>query len=102
MDNRLLLHDKLVEILRSPNVYYQPPANFKLSYPCVTYNPSVGDIKKASNKIYSYTNKYEVTWIFKSSKDDIIQTMLTTFPYCTIDRIFVYDKLYHYTFVLYY
>lgn len=102
MGDRLSLHNKLVEILNSKNAYYQPPANVNLVYPCVIYNQNAGDIKKANNKLYKYTRKYEVTFIFKSSNDDITLTMLDTFKYCTEGPMFITDNLYHYTFELYY
>lgn len=101
MDNRLELHNRLVQILSSNNVYYQPPENFKMNYPCIVYNLEPGDIKRASNKIYNYKQKYNITFIFNSNNDCIILNMLNTFNYCELDNIFINDNLYHYIFTLY-
>lgn len=102
MGNRLSLHNKLVELLGSSNVYYQPPSNVKLVYPCVLYNQNVGDSKKASNKLYTYKESYDITFIFRTSNDNIVNSMLTEFTYCSESRRYIAENLYHYTFTLYY
>lgn len=102
MADRLALHNKLTTILGSKNVYYQPPSNISLSYPCIVYNQNVGEALKASNKLYTYTKMYEITFIFRTSNDTIITDMLNEFTYCKADRTFITDNLYHYTFTLYY
>ena len=53
MNNRLMLHEKLVELVGNQNVYFQPPASVKLSYPCVIYSIGNGDAKHANNKVYN-------------------------------------------------
>ena len=35
---RLKLHERLVEILGTDHVYFQPPENFKLEYPAIVYS----------------------------------------------------------------
>lgn len=102
MRNRLELHNKLANILGTTNIYYQQPENFKLKYPCIIYNQETGDVKKANNKVYAYTKKYTVTFMYTSESDNIILNMLNSFDCCNIDTMFVRDNLYHYTFTLYY
>lgn len=102
MGNRLQLHNRLSEVLETTNLYYQQPENFKLKYPCAIYNQEAGNVKKASNKLYGYTSKYSVTFISNIEKDSVIIDMLNSFEYCSIERAFVNDNLYHYVFTLYY
>lgn len=102
MGNRLALHNKLSEILGTTNLYYQQPENYKIKYPCIIYNQEAGDIKKANNKVYSYTKKYSVTCIYNTDNEDIILEMLDSFEYCRLENVFVSDNLYHYIFTLYY
>lgn len=102
MRDRLQLHERLINVSGYSNVYYQPPENFKMVYPCIRYNQTVGDTKRASNKVYSYTKKYTITCIINNDKDDIIMKMLNSFEYCELDNTFVSDNLYHYVFTLYY
>lgn len=102
MGSRIQLHGKLSEILETNNLYYQQPENFKLKYPCVIYNQEAGNVKKASNKLYTYRQKYSVTYISTVDRDDLMFEMLSSFEYCALERVFVNDNLYHYIFTLYY
>ena len=102
MDRRIELHDKLIDILGNRNVYFQPPASIQLSYPCVIYNLGTGDIKRADNSVYAYTNSYEVMFIYKRPNMEILDTMLTSFSMCSVSRVYVADNLNHYAFNLYY
>ena len=102
MDKRIELHDKLIDLLGNGNVYFQPPASVQLSYPCVIYNLGVGDIKRADNSVYTYTNSYEIIFIYKRPNMEILEQMLSTFKMCSVSRIYVADNLNHYAFNLYY
>ena len=35
--DRLILHDELITLLGSSNVYFQPPTSIKMNYPCIIY-----------------------------------------------------------------
>lgn len=102
MDRRIELHDKLIDILGNRNVYFQPPASVQLSYPCVIYNLGTGDIKRADNSVYAYTNSYEITFIYKKPNMDILEQMLRSFSMCSVSRVYVADNLNHYVFNVYY
>ncbi len=102
MDKRIELHDKLTDLIGNRNVYFQPPASVQLSYPCVIYSLGVGDIKRADNSVYTYTNRYEIIFIYKRPNMEILEQMLSTFPMCSVSRVYVADNLNHYAFNLYY
>ena len=102
MDRRTELHDKLIDILGNRNVYFQPPASIQLSYPCVIYNLGTGDIKRADNSVYTYTNSYEIIFIYRRPNMEIIEQVLNVFSMCSVSRVYVADNLNHYAFNLYY
>ena len=102
MNNRLSLHEKLVELIGNDNVYFQPPASVKMSYPCVVYNVGVGNAKYASDSLYSYTHRYDVTFIYKKPNIDIIEQVLITLPRSSVSRTYCVENLNHYVFSVYY
>ncbi len=101
MDKRMNLQVEL-ERLVGRNVYFQPPASVQLVYPCVIYNLSTGDTKHADNSVYTYTNRFELIFIYRKPNIEIIEQVLRTFPMCSISRVYIADNLYHYAFNLYY
>lgn len=102
MNNRLQLQEELVKLLGSNNVYFQPPASLKMSYPCVVYNVGVGNAKHANDSLYLYTHRYDVTFIFKNPNIEIIEQVLTTLPRSSMSRNYCVDNLNHYVFSVYY
>lgn len=102
MNNRLTLHEKLVELVGSNNVYFQPPASVQISYPCVIYNVGNGDAKHADGIVYNYINSYDLTFIYKKPNIEIIEQVLAALPMCRVTRVYVADNLNHYAFSVYY
>lgn len=102
MNNRLILHDILKRLVETPNVYFQPPASHIMSYPCVNYSIKEGDGKYADNKVYRYTNRYDVIFIYKTPQVDLIEKVLEEFQMCSLNRAYVANNLYHYVFSLYF
>lgn len=100
MANRLELHSKLVDILGSSNVYFQPPSSVKMSYPAIVY--SLGNIRnrRANNDVYSTNKSYELTLV-TSNPDNEIVDKLNRLPMCSFDRFYTSDNLNHYVFTLY-
>lgn len=100
MSRRLELQEIFEELLGSRNVYYQPPESIKMSYTAIKYSLSDIDTKHADNTIYSKMTKYEVIVIAKSPDDPVIEKILDL-PYCSYDRHYISDNLYHDVFTLY-
>ena len=72
MDKRISLQVEL-EGLAGRNVYFQPPASVQLVYPCVIYNLSAGDAKRADDSVYTYTNRFELIFIYRKPNIEIIE-----------------------------
>lgn len=102
MDNRLILHSRLIEILGSERVYFQAPESIKLIYPCILYKKSVIDIDYANDKVYNYHQSYEVTIIDEDPDTELVGKMLMSFKKIKFNRHYVADNLNHYVFNVYY
>lgn len=99
--SRIELQALLEEILGSRNVYFQPPENIKLKYPCIIYSFAKFHTKKADNRDYLRGRRYEITLIHTNPDNEVVDK-LQDLQYCDLDRPFVSDNLYHYTFTLFY
>lgn len=103
MRDRLDLQEKLVDVLGSNQVYFQPPENIRMKYPCIVYERSNANIIKADNINYQHKFRYEVMYIsLDPDTNDVINEILDSFEYCSFVRHFVSDNLNHEVFDLYY
>lgn len=98
---RLLLQKALEDILGSANVYYQPPANLRIIYPCIIYRKSKIHTIKADNRFYGRANEYTITYVSRTVDDDVILKILEL-EMCTHDRRYTSDNLYHDVFTVYF
>jgi hypothetical protein len=101
MGQRLQLHDILKNVLGSSNVYFQPPVNLKMAYPCIVYQRDDARTEHADNLPYSFTQRYQVTLI-DPKVDSEVYPKLTALPLCSYQRFYTADNLNHDVFVLYY
>ena len=103
MARRLNLHEVFCKILNNNNVYQQPPASVRMSYPCIKYTRyPCADKHNANDKLYMSTDKYEVTVIDRNPNSDIPTKIVSVFPMCVFDRSYVADNLYHFVFTIFY
>lgn len=101
MGDRIELQRLLESILESRNVYFQPPENYRLSYPCIIYKETPWKTVFADNKPYTWFTKYEITLIHEDP-DNSVKNDLRKIPQINVDQIFVNDNLYHYVYTLYF
>lgn len=101
MKKRLDLHMILLYILGTPNVYFQPPNNLKIQFPCIVYNRLSSYIEHADNQKYILKKSYQVMYITKDPDDSIIDK-IEAMELCRFDRMYISDNLYHYVYTLYY
>lgn len=97
---RLLLDAKLKTICK--NLYFQPPENIKMKYPCIVYHRATGDTQFANNIPYLRRPQYEVTVIDLDPDSPIIDEFWKKFPLARFSRHFTYDNLNHDSFTLYF
>lgn len=101
MGARTDLQTLLETTLGSSNVYFQPPANVQMQYPCIVYARDAADSKFADNKHYRYTKRYQVT-IIDRDPDSLVPDTIAQLPLCSFQRFFTKDNLNHDVFNLYF
>lgn len=101
MGKRIDLQNELETILGSKNVYFQPPSNIKLSYPCIIYELNSIDIKHANNNPYKVDKSYKITLIHKNPDNDILEKLIN-FPKSKMNNSFQSDNMNHYVFTIFY
>ena len=100
ISNRLKLHDELLEF--SNNVYFQPPSNIKLKYPCIIYSKTPSIKEYGNDRHYIKTQGYQITVVDTDPDSSIADDLEDHFMYCEITQYFVNDNLNHTILNLYY
>lgn len=83
------------------HVYFQPPTNVKLQYPCIIYDRDFSKTLHAGNSPYRNTKRYQVT-VIDRDPDSVIPDKVEEMPLCSFSRFFAADDLNHYVFNLYF
>ena len=101
MASRLKLHEEFCAILGSRNVYFQPPASKRMSFPAIVYD--IADIKNlhANDAVYKQDVAYEVT-VIDENPDSEFAKKVSMMPKCRWNRAFKSDNLNHEVYTLYY
>ena len=95
--------NELQEVLEAitPNVYFQPPANYKMEYPCIVYTRKAIDKLWANDNTYANNHAYDLT-IIDWNPDSPILDELLKMRFSKFDRQFVSDGLNHIVVTIYY
>lgn len=102
MGRRLDLHEILVGILGSGNVYFQPPETIKMKYPCIVYEWASNNTQFADNYPYYIKRRYTIT-VIDPNPDSEIPDRVSKLQMCKPSNTnYQADKLNHYPFDLYY
>lgn len=94
MAPRLELQTLLTEILGSDNVYFQPPPNIAMEYPCVVYRRDYQISEFADDIPYKQRTRYLVT-VIDRDPDSVIPAKIAALPLCVYDRFYTADNLNH-------
>lgn len=97
---RLQLQSLLETLLGSQHVYFQPPANVKMQYPCIVYARDNASTEFAGNFPYRYHKRYQVT-VMDTDPDSPYPDKVARLPMCLFNRHFTADNLHHDVFILY-
>lgn len=92
MAPRLQLHELLESFV--DNVYFQPPTNITLEYPCIIYKRDYAETEFADNNPYSHTIRYMVTVIDRDPDSDI-PSKVASMPMTLFNRFYTVDNLNH-------
>lgn len=101
MAPRAQLQEILAEILGADNVYFQPPTNIIMQYPCIIYHRDFANTQFADDNPYRNTKRYMVTVVDKDP-DSAIPDKVAALPMCTFNRFYTADNLNHDVFNLFF
>ena len=101
MRSRLTLHEELCEVLGSRYVYFQPPEDLKMNYPCIVYERHGMNDTFADNDIYLKPCQYRIT-VIDDDPDSEIVDKISKFHNAKFIRHFVSANLNHDIFDIYY
>jgi len=92
MGQRLDLHQILLAM--TSNVYFQPPTNVRLQYPCIVYHRDFADTKFADDEPYNHTKRYQIM-VIDQDPDSEIPDKVAALPMSLFNRFFTADDLNH-------
>jgi hypothetical protein len=101
MGSRLELQKLLEKILGTKDVYFQPPPNIQMNYPCIVYQRDSEVVRHAANQKYNHIQRYKVTIIDKDP-DSKIRDKVRDLPLCSFSSFFVAENLNHDVFAIYF
>jgi hypothetical protein len=99
MASRLQLQTLLEDL--TEHVYFQPPTNIQMQYPCIRYARDNSKLDHAGNKLYIHTKRYQVT-VIDRNPDSELPDKVIELPLCSIDRYYAAENLNHYVFTLFF
>lgn len=85
----------------APNVYFQPPNNVQMKYPCIVYKRDSARTEFAGNTPYRRKKRYLVT-VIDQNPDSLIPDAVADLPMCTFDRHFTANNLNHDVFSIFF
>ncbi len=83
------------------NVYFQPPTNLQLVYPCIVYARYIAKSQFADGMPYIHDKRYQVTIIDQNPNSEFYDPV-SLLPMCVHNRSFVVNNLNHDVFNLYF
>jgi hypothetical protein len=92
MGQRLELHQLLKSFV--DNVYFQPPTNVQLKYPCIIYKRDFADTRFADDIAYNHTLRYMIT-VIDPDPDSEIPGKVASMPMSLFNRFYTADNLNH-------
>lgn len=99
--SRIDLQTVLENVLGSRNVYYQPPPNIDMNYPCIVYKDKKPDKTYANNQTYISFKSYELTYI-DEDPESVTKEVISRLPMCEWINGFQVDDLNHDVYILYF
>lgn len=95
------LQSLLETLLGSRNVYFQPPENLSMVYPCIVYHRDDANTRFANNLPYKYDKRYQVM-VIDRDPNSAIPDKVARLPMCTFNRFYTASNLNHDVFNLYF
>lgn len=87
--------------LCSNHVFFQPPPDMFLEYPCIIYSIDRVNTYHANNHPYIHMNRYLVT-VISDDPDFPVCDAIAKYPTCEFNRYYSKDGLHHKVYTIYY
>jgi len=100
MGTRLELHT-ILKTLGAQKVYFQPPPDSVMEYPCIRYHRNDVDTSFADNLPYRRKKRYLVT-VIDTDPDSPIPDRVGALEACTFEQFYAVDNLNHDVFQLFF
>lgn len=84
----------------SQRVYFEPPENVKIRYPCIIYERDNDVTFHANNRPYMQAQRYQLTVIDRKPGSEFVQKV-RQLPQCAFNRHFATSELNHDVFVIF-
>ncbi len=100
---RVEMHQMLKKLFpenQEPHVYFQPPQNTKIIYPCMIYKLSDMPQKWANNLPYHWERAYELTYITQDPNDPMAEKLIALRE-TKFNRYFSADNLHHFVYIIF-
>jgi hypothetical protein len=88
------LQTLLVNILGTKDVYFQPPPDVLMNYPCIVYHRDYELVNHADDLVYKRRKRYLVT-VIDRNPDSVVPDKISELPLCVYDRFYTADNLNH-------
>lgn len=95
------IRKKIISVTGLQNVYIDPPADFKMKYPCIRLSRTSGYTQFASNMPYIHTRSYRLVLIDYDPDSEYYDKIVYGFPMIRANRHYVSDGLHMDDFTLY-
>lgn len=82
------------------HVYYQPPVNVLMKYPCIRYSRNSIDNTFADDLVYLQDRSYEVTVIDRDPDSPLVDA-ISKMPTARFNRHYTTEGLNHDVFIIY-
>lgn len=82
-------------------VYFQPPSNLQLKYPCFVYHYENSTPMLADNTVHRFTDRYQVSYLTKKALDTTYVKLLED-PLVSYSSRYVSENIYHNVMSVYY
>lgn len=102
MAQRLEVHELLVTTLGSNNVYFNPPTNTQMVYPCIRYESDDETTQHGDNSPYAIHERYTVTIIDRDLEiATTIKDKVRWLPTAQFSRYYPAAGLHHFVYTLF-
>lgn len=93
--------NQLLDTLGAAEVYFQPPSNLTMVYPCIRYEIDNVDTKYADNLPHIHNTRYTIT-VIDRNPDSEIPKKIAQLPTSSFNRFYTAANLNHFVYNLYF